>query len=298
MRQWETDAASLKAYEVADFLKLELPPRRLLLPPWLDSGSLGMVYAPRGVGKTHFAMHLAYAVATGGRFLRWQAPAPTPVLYIDGEMGAAAMQQRWRAIVEQGGEPAPGMLRMLSRDAQLFGELPNLASTSGLEAISHVFGDAKLVILDNLSSLTHGVKENEAESWEPISQWAIRQRALDLSLLFVHHAGKNGSQRGTSKREDMMDVVIGLRRPMDYSPEQGARFEVNFEKARSLFGPDVAPFEAQLVDGQWNMAEAAGLDARMLALRAEGHSLSEIAAEMDCDKSTVSRRLAKVRGGG
>jgi hypothetical protein len=57
--------------------------------------------------------------------------------------------------------------------------------------------------------------------------------------LLVHHAGTNGRQRGTSRREDALDTVIALRRPEDYSQEQGARFEVHFEKL-------AVPFEAKL----------------------------------------------------
>ena len=30
-----------------------------------------------------------------------------------------------------------------------------------------------------------------------------------------------------------LDTVIALRRPEDYSPEQGARFEIHFEKLRN-----------------------------------------------------------------
>jgi putative DNA primase/helicase len=53
-----------------------------------------------------------------------------------------------------------------------------------------------------------------------------------------------GRQRGTSRREDALDTVIALRRPADYSPEEGARFEVHVEKARTLAGEGALPFEA------------------------------------------------------
>jgi putative DNA primase/helicase len=39
-------------------------------------------------------------------------------------------------------------------------------------------------------------------------------------------------------------MVIALRRPADYSPEEGARFEVHIEKARTLAGEGASPFEA------------------------------------------------------
>src|SRR3712207_8895249 len=54
----------------------------------------------------------------------------------------------------------------------------------------------------------------------------------------IHHAGKGGQQRGTSRREDALDTVIALRRPADYEPEQGARLEVHLEKARGVAGLD------------------------------------------------------------
>src|SRR5215468_5734601 len=62
-----------------------------------------------------------------------------------------------------------------------------------------------------------------------------------------YHAGTNGRQRGTSRREDALDTVIALRRPEDYSPEQGARFEVHFEKLRNrVDGNGAVAFEARI----------------------------------------------------
>src|SRR3712207_8616616 len=43
------------------------------------------------------------------------------------------------------------------------------------------------------------------------------------AVLFIHHQGKGGTQRGTSRKEDVLDTVIALRRPDDYSPAEGAR---------------------------------------------------------------------------
>ena len=54
-------------------------------------------------------------------------------------------------------------------------------------------------------------------------------------------------QRGTSAREDIMDTVISLRRPREYSMAEGARFEVHLTKARGILGDDAKPFEANLI---------------------------------------------------
>jgi putative DNA primase/helicase len=69
-------------------------------------------------------------------------------------------------------------------------------------------------------------------------------RRKGVAVLLIHHAGLNGKQRGTSRREDTLDTVISLRRPDDYSPDEGARFEVHIEKARILMGEEALPFEA------------------------------------------------------
>jgi putative DNA primase/helicase len=66
-------------------------------------------------------------------------------------------------------------------------------------------------------------------------------------VLLIRHAGTNGRQRGTSRREDALDTVIALRRPEDYSPDQGARFEVHFEKLRNRINGNAAvPFGARI----------------------------------------------------
>ena len=44
----------------------------------------------------------------------------------------------------------------------------------------------------------------------------------------------------------MLDVVIGLSRPSDYDPTQGAVFIAEFTKARNLTGSDAESLELQL----------------------------------------------------
>lgn len=85
---------ALKVIEAQDFIKLELPPREHILAPWLPVQGLAMIYAPRGIGKTHIALGIAFAVTTNTPFLNWQPMKARSVLYIDGEMPASLMQER------------------------------------------------------------------------------------------------------------------------------------------------------------------------------------------------------------
>ena len=124
------------------------------------------------------------------------------------------------------------------------------------------------------------------------------------SRVSVHHEGKNGQQRGASRREDLLDVVISLSRPSDYFEQEGARFILKFKKARGLRGTDVDEIEAMLsTDGQglqqwaWKQAEIAR-DERMLELLQLGMSDADVAAEVGCNRSTIFRARKKLEAAG
>ncbi|SFN14889.1 AAA family ATPase [Dokdonella immobilis] len=283
-----------------DLLAADFPPRDMLLSPWLLSQSLAMIHAWRGIGKTHLAMLIAYALGSGGQCLSWSAPAPVPTLYIDGEMPGAALRDRLARIVEiSEEEPPEGFLRFVTPDLQPDGIMPDLSTYEGQNAIERVLGDAKVIVVDNLSCLARTGKENEGDSWQPVAEWALRMRATGRTVIFIHHSGKGGTQRGTSKREDLLDVVMLLKRPADYNPTQGARFEIHFEKARSLYGQEVKPIEATLEtlpNGRqtWAMHEVSDVaDAAMIELAELGLPHAEIARELGCHRSTVLRALRK-----
>jgi len=127
----------------------------------------------------------------------------------------------------------------------------------------------------------------------------LRLRAQGKSILFIHHSGKTGLQRGTSKREDILDTVINLRHTQDYEPTQGACFEVHFEKSRGIYGPDVEPFEAKLEDGVWTMKSirSSSLE-KVIRLTKDGYSQKEIGDEIDKSKGYISKliRQAKEEG--
>ena len=229
-----------------DFLGLDMPPREMLLNPILPERSLAMLYAPRGVGKTLLGLSIGLAVASGAPLLRWSAPRKRRVLYIDGEMPLVSLQERLRAIsIGLDAEIPNDGFRILAADHTENGI--SLGSDDGQTAIDPLLADIDLLILDNLSTLCTTGSESASDAWVPMQTWLLALRRRGIAVLLVHHAGVNGRQRGTSRREDALDTVIALRRPEDYSAEQGARFEVHFEKLRNrVEGDGAVSFEAKL----------------------------------------------------
>jgi putative DNA primase/helicase len=277
-----------------DFLNLDIPPRQMFLSPILPERSLAMLYAPRGVGKTLLGLSIGLAVASGNPLLRWSTPHPRRVLYVDGEMPLVSLQERLRAIsLGLSGEVLNAGFRILAADHVESG------SEEGQRALDPLLDDVDLLILDNLSTLCTTGGESASDAWVPMQNWLLNLRRRGIAVLFIHHAGTNGRQRGTSRREDALDTVIALRRPEDYSLEHGARFEIHFEKLRNRAdGAGALPFEASLesftADGRdgirWCSRDLiAPILKRAAQLFAEGLTVREVAAILGVSKSEAGR---------
>jgi putative DNA primase/helicase len=304
------DAGTEGAIRVLDFSEMvsrEAPKREFIADPWLYEKALAMVFAWRGVGKTLFGLWLAFAIATGGEFLRYTAPRPRRVLYADGEMSFAMMQERVKGIQEAHGgrQPEPGLFRIITPDEQpLEHPIPDLSTPAGQSRFEETLQGVEVLFLDNVSTLFRSRTQNEQEAWMMIQPWALSLRRRGIVVVFVHHAGKGGDQRGDSAREDCLDVVVKLTRPQGYRMTEGARFQIEFTKARGLHGPDVDEFEAHLgkdAHGNliWSMRDAN--DTRLIEVanrKRTGLSVREISAGLKMPRSTVQDLVRRAESEG
>lgn len=291
---------SLVAIDLGDFLALDIPPRELILAPIIPSQGLAMLYAPAGIGKTFVSLSVALAVATGSETLagRWTATKRRRVLFVDGEMSAIALQERLKAMTKSMPPVDEDYMRIITPDQQELG-IPDLATEEGQALVEEHLEGVELLILDNLSSLLRNGRENEAESSLPLQTWLLSLRRRGISVLVVHHAGKGGGQRGTSKKEDLLDTVILLKRPEDYNATAGSHFLVYYQKARGFHGDDAKPFDARLEtnsDGYvWSIKEVDQLADRVRQMHEMDKTLTQrqIADRVKTSPATVNRILAK-----
>lgn len=295
-------SAKLITVELTNFLAMNLPSRELILAPWLPKAGLCMIHAYRGIGKTHLSLGVAYSVAKGGEFLGWKAPSPRNVLFVDGEMPASTLQERLARIIKMTGDRSlPATLNIITPDLQPDGVMPDIGTQEGQRLLNQSIPDnVELIILDNISCLAPSIKENDAADWASIQSWVLRLRTQGKSVLMIHHSGKAGTQRGTSKKEDVLDTVISLERPKDYVSAQGARFVIKYEKTRGFFGEDAKSFEAHLVDTGGKVSwQTTSLEEstyeKVYTLSNNGLSPKKIGVELGIDKSGVSRHLFRAR---
>jgi putative DNA primase/helicase len=300
--------APVRILDATTFLSMDLPPREPLIlgadgSPIMRRKDNVLIYAPAGVGKTWTRDAWAVMLARAGSWVRgWPAPAPRRVLIVDGEMPGGMAQERLRKVIGDDPAPDPGYLRLLLNDLQER-PIPSLGSIDGQEWIEPHLDGTEVLFLDHLSALFGSVVENDAEGWGFAQAWLLGLRRRGITVVLIHHAGRAGHQRGTSKREDIADLVLALKRPDDYEPEQGLRFVLNFQKARGVIGPSTEPFEVSLdvVDGVATFrsrdAEAESLDAVTEGLRA-GKSIRAIATDTGIPKSTVQRLASRAKARG
>jgi putative DNA primase/helicase len=292
----------LRAVSVTELLRMDMKAREMVLHPFLPTQGLAMLYSQRGVGKTFIALGISVAVASGTNFLKWSAPTARRVLYVDGEMPCSTLKQRISDIVAGTDIAHPlDNLRVITSDLQNHA-LPDLSTIAGQDLIEAHLDGVELLVLDNLSSLVRAVKENEGEGWLPVQDWALDLRRRGISVLFVHHAGKAGAQRGTSRREDLLDSVVNLKHPTDYTPSEGLRCDVYYDKSRGFYGNDARSFGVKLMAGPsgealWTVADPeTSIEERVLELhRLGGMSVRDIADEMGLKRSKVHRIIKGAR---
>lgn len=299
-----------RALTFDELMALEVKPRAELCGPWLKERTITEVYGWRGAGKSWFGLSLAYAVSAGVSFMRWSVPEPRGVLYVDGEMDLEDIKERFSLIrkseEKRAGRKLPPKLRYLadSHEDIFPNGLPKLSTKEGKALVEANLEGVSLLVLDNLSTLYNSAIENDAESWVETQDWLVSLRRRGISVVFVHHSGKGGQQRGSSKREDVINNVIALKQPEDHQAEDGCAFTLKFEKSRGVKGPAVAPLSALLTEDEdgylvWALQESKeAKTSRILALKEEGMGIREIARTLGMDPGNVSRSLKKQTQGG
>lgn len=289
----------VQALTMEEFMDLEFPERPYLMKPWLTTSGLAMIHAQRGAAKTWLALSVAYAVATGKPLMNWTVEKKARVLYVDGELPGRLLQTRLAAL-----GPQSNNLKVLSPDLFRRREalMPDLGDPAGREFLDTIIDrDAiDFVVLDSLSTLVRSGEENDAGPWVPIQDWALSHRGQGRTILFVHHEGRSNKPRGTSKREDILDTMIGLRARPRSEEDTDSAFDLTFTKAREFYGKDAAPLlvrlsiEAGTVEWTCQSAEQDKRE-RVAELLTKGWKGVDIAKELGLTKGRISQIAKEIK---
>jgi hypothetical protein len=286
------EAFSTGSIPFTQLKSIGIPPRRKIIGDWFCEADLSFVYAPRGLGKTWFSLGLAAAITGKATFGPWPVHDHAPVLYVDGEMPLESLEQRIA------GMGADDDLSVLSHEGLFHktGKVLNLTDPEAQDAITRLClrDGIKVLILDNISCLFNGLKENGADEWEMVLPWLLTLRRHRIAVVIVAHAGRNGQMRGTSRREDAAFSVLKLEEAQDAGTlKEGAKFILRFTKDRNSRTEQPAMEWTFTTgdDGKVSIStkEADGLAVMIEWVRDGLTGAREIAAEMGMSPGAVSK---------
>ncbi|MDB5761823.1 MAG: hypothetical protein JWQ21_818 [Herminiimonas sp.] len=266
---------------------------------FIRGGQLGMLFAPRGTGKTFFILALAIAMTRKVAFLGHGPQNPRRVIILDGEMDLNSIKERLIMVARSLGVKLDDELRLFTPEI-FSGLMPALTIAEGQRVIDKLIGkDWDVLFVDNYSAWSADGRETP-ESWAPFIRWMLTHKREGRSIIVIHHSGKNGEQRGSSKHEDALDFSISLRPVLPEAKDGSLNFQFEWRKARHLPSDQRTPFVVSLGKADssgkrsWTRIDGAAVDPRVkqaLTLKENGKTLAEIGKELNCDKSTVSRML-------
>jgi len=259
--------------------------------------------APRGCGKSLLAGLIAYSIAGGKSLYPWGVGSGDHVVYIDGEMRASGLRDRFQQLhkfngTQESRERVLRKLHIISRDvaSDLIGSLDTHEGQTAFDALIPRY--AKMIFVDNYASLTGSGNEGP-EKFAILKQWLVRKRLDGVAVLLIHHTGKSGTQRGSSTHEDLLDYSIQLS-PRE-EPGKTA-FTLRHTKLRDHLPALKRDFDGAFwTDGEKMHFKIAAVekyvrpeDSKILELRLKQHSFQKIAEEVGLSKATVQRRYKEL----
>jgi hypothetical protein len=190
-----------------------------------------LIGGPTGAGKTHLAMGMAGAIATGRGFLHLPGPAHSLlVLYIDGEMARDLIQDRMRDLQRRLGGVSLANLHMLCRED--FPAMQGLNTPPGrtfvLDAVEHL--KPSVIFLDSRMCLLVGDMKDEIPWTETMPLvWALTR--LQVAQIWLDHTGHDGGHiYGSKTKEWQMDLVGLVEEAND--PSADIAIKLRWTKAR------------------------------------------------------------------
>ena len=294
-----------------DLLNLDIPEIDFIAGEWIHKSSLSMVYAQTKIGKTYLCLEMAISMASGTDFLYWDIPKPRNVLYCEGDLPLIDIKKRI-TMIHRGRDMVN--FRILSSkylyDNKKHFFINDKNSQCEFEVCLKELEETgfipDVIFFDNLSCLT-SCDENSGDEQKEIIHWFNSLRHKEYAIIIVHHSGKSGDQRGTSKRLDQLDTVIKLTRP-PVPKNAGAEFDLTFEYTRGSM-PNPHKVHCELVENsdqqlEWILEtpkqqhKSKQEEALSIIIRYEVTDTKDLSLHLNTSERTARRYFNSLKGKG
>ena len=246
----EIKATGLSFLNGNDFMVKDFPKPEYILWPIVAKQQIRQVFAKAGTGKTLYCLHEACALTSGYDFLHYKNKdnKKTPVLYVEGEMDSASIQDRIDKIEENNEREKKTLNKEylffatlgIQKDMyfhSLTGNIGRLNVEITAKKIEELTKQKPVIYLDNITALTI-MQEKEGAEWVELMQWLSRLRNKGYHVTFLHHPTKTGqTASGSNIKERSIDIDMKLEVPdektlLEEYEEDHTQMKIEFLKWR------------------------------------------------------------------
>jgi DNA-binding transcriptional ArsR family regulator len=190
-----------------ELLEADVSPIEYLIPELLPKPGTLLLHGRGGCGKTMAALTIAKHIARGTPFSVRGADVPVEqgsVLWLNGDQNSRRIRKQFEDLDFVADDP----VRIENKVSMLWYDW----FIKALE--KH---QPKLVVWDSVTACMRGCAydQNKAEYAEPM-YWYSSENGESFpatTIVFIHHANKEGGFRGTTALEDAVDISMAIRRP-------------------------------------------------------------------------------------
>jgi len=238
-----------------------LPEREWLVDGFMHTQSVTVVHAPPGKLKTMLVVDLGVCIASGRPWLppraddqilaladgNLQIEAPdgmathrSRVLHLDFDQGAHRTQERIAAAIRGHGLDPDDVDYLWYSVPMPWLDADSTRMMDELVALVRAL-DARMVIVDTLSTTAMNVEENSSAMSAVMTNWRRVAEKANCHVLVIHHSNKyDGQYRGSSAIQAGVDTMWKVSR----DPKKLERVTVECDKTRGAwFSPIGAEFE-------------------------------------------------------
>ncbi|WP_324133671.1 AAA family ATPase [Bosea sp. (in: a-proteobacteria)] len=194
---------------------LSRPAPTFLIDKFLPEHGLGFLYGRPSTHKTFLALGMALSI--GNRLPAWHghkisARQDAGVVYVaaEGKDGLPTRGLAWR--VHHKVQATSERMLILESGLKMLDEKDVVSLIEDIRA--RVDWPVSLIVIDTLSRVTAGHDENSQQAMSALVANCQRlQTDLGCLVLVVHHAGNDGTMRGSSVLDGAADFILQVSRP-------------------------------------------------------------------------------------
>ena len=232
-------------------IKIDMPLPKIIMCPYIFEAAQILIYAVTGAGKSMIATTIGLGIAGcksifGGK---WTVPnGSRKVIYFDGEMLPSVYRDRETQLLK-------GHKFEIFDDENwkvyhaINSERFNLFHIEGQNIFWEQIdiNSPEVIILDNLNVLYRPkISGNLRESWDPMQKILFQLKRENIAVIIISHAGKSGSELGSSGHTMDMDVVLKLYPTINENNKYEMTVKMACEKGRMFGNENKKPFTLNL----------------------------------------------------